>query len=258
MKKLNLGCGKRILKGYINIDFPNNAYDSQPDMALDIRKLPFEDNSVDEILAVHVWEHFYLNEVDGIIEEWKRVLKEDGTLILEMPCLDKIIGFIQEGNFHPQLVMWPLYGDPSTHKGEADLHKWCWNIKGLQSFLEKHKFKNIQFTEPEYHLKQRDMRVKAVKHTLDYEYSIDLFLKDLAKGNVDIDDLIRRVATHCKGGIIKDSDDDFIVGSIVAEYFKGSKTDTTDIDLESQPELVQEIRKRLHDYRKSLKEEADV
>ena len=161
--RLNLGCGKRILKDYVNVDFPSNAYESTPDVATDIRKLPFEDNSVDEIMAIHVWEHFYLNEVNEVIEEWKRVLNPGGKLVLEMPCLDKVVEFLKQGVTHPQLTIWPLYGDPSTHKSEADLHKWCWGINALTRFLEKHGFKDIKSEEPHYHIKERDMRITAIK-----------------------------------------------------------------------------------------------
>jgi predicted SAM-dependent methyltransferase len=163
MIKLNLGCGRKIIEGYVNVDFPDNAYGTKPDVETDIRKLPFEDNYADEIMAIHVWEHFYLNEVDEIIEEWKRVLKPGGKIILEMPCLDKVSYFIAQGSKDPRLTLWPLYGDPSTHKSEADLHKWCWSIVMLIKFLTQHGFKDVISDEPMFHVKQRDMRIEAVK-----------------------------------------------------------------------------------------------
>jgi predicted SAM-dependent methyltransferase len=153
--KLNLGC--------VNVDFPDNAYDSKPDVETDIRELPFEDNYADEIMAIHVWEHFYLREVDEIITEWKRVLKPGGKLILEMPCLDKVLAWFSCKDVNPQMTLWPLYGDPSTHKSEADLHKWCWSMNQIIGFLEAHDFKDIEAKEPQFHVKQRDMRIEAVK-----------------------------------------------------------------------------------------------
>ena len=62
MKKLNLGCGKKILKGYINLDcvkFPG------VDKVHNLNKYPwpFKDNEFDEIYCDNILEH-----LDGIIK----------------------------------------------------------------------------------------------------------------------------------------------------------------------------------------------
>ncbi len=55
-KKLNLGCGKDIRKGYINIDF---VKEKGVDIVYDLNKLPlpFKDNEFDEILMLNILEH---------------------------------------------------------------------------------------------------------------------------------------------------------------------------------------------------------
>ncbi|MFH1044955.1 MAG: methyltransferase domain-containing protein, partial [Pseudomonadota bacterium] len=64
MKKLNLGCGDKILPGYLNVDVVESRRGFKPDVICDLHQLtPFEDNSVDEILSVHVVEHFWRWEV---------------------------------------------------------------------------------------------------------------------------------------------------------------------------------------------------
>jgi SAM-dependent methyltransferase len=84
--KLNLGCGNDIKDGYINIDRYNNT--GNVDMNEDIGDLPFDDESVDEIYTSHVFEHIPINEIYGVVEEWKRVLKPNGDLILRLPNLE--------------------------------------------------------------------------------------------------------------------------------------------------------------------------
>jgi len=55
MKKLNLGCGKDIRKGYINLDLKKLP---GVDIVHNInKKFPFKTNSFDEIYASHILEH---------------------------------------------------------------------------------------------------------------------------------------------------------------------------------------------------------
>jgi len=60
MVKLNLGCGDKILQGYINVDAVSERAGNKPDVICDVRKLDkIYDNYADEIMAVHVVEHFW-------------------------------------------------------------------------------------------------------------------------------------------------------------------------------------------------------
>ena len=64
--KLNIGCGKNKLKGFINLDISPNV---APDIVRDIeRGLPFGDNTFDEAVSSHTLEHirdliFVMNEI---------------------------------------------------------------------------------------------------------------------------------------------------------------------------------------------------
>ena len=70
MIRLNLGCGDKILENYINVDVASERKGKKPDVISDIRKLTFDDNYADEILSVHVIEHFWRWEVSDILKEW--------------------------------------------------------------------------------------------------------------------------------------------------------------------------------------------
>lgn len=155
--KLHLGCGKRRFEGWLNCDLHNS------DMNFDIRRLPFEDNSADEIMAIHVVEHFYVTEILSILKEWRRALKPEGKMTLELPCLDKVLLHFQHGS-PDNFTLWPLYGDPNTHKdGEPALHKWCWSREQFKRLLELAEFKDITEEIPHYHQPSRDMRWVAIK-----------------------------------------------------------------------------------------------
>jgi predicted SAM-dependent methyltransferase len=155
--KLHLGCGRKKLDGWLNCDL----YGS--DMDMDIRSLPFDDSSADEILAVHVLEHFYKHDILNVLVEWRRVLKVGGKLVAELPCLDRVLSHFLNGS-SDNLTLWALYGDPGTHKdGEPALHKWCWSKKAFKSLLEQAGFTEITEETPHFHVPSRDMRFVATK-----------------------------------------------------------------------------------------------
>ena len=83
--KLNLGCGYNKLEGYVNVDNDENC---KPDVLTDLEApLPFEDNSVDEIVLNHVLEH--LGQTTKVyFSVWKelyRVLKDGGLIHITVP-----------------------------------------------------------------------------------------------------------------------------------------------------------------------------
>ncbi len=93
MIKLNIGCGEKILDGYINID----KFQKHKDVLnIDIEKgLPYKDKSIDEILLSHTLEH--LNRKYDFLIECNRVLKKDGKLIIKLPIFSNVV---QHTNFY--------------------------------------------------------------------------------------------------------------------------------------------------------------
>ena len=84
---LNVGSGSNYLEGFVNIE---GNFARRKEMWLDLRNgLPYGDGSVDGIYACHVLEHFYLDELRGILKECRRVLKEGGGLRLLVPSLEQ-------------------------------------------------------------------------------------------------------------------------------------------------------------------------
>ncbi len=79
--KLHLGCGRNKLKGYLNCDISS---DVKPDKIIDLeKKLPFKDNSVDEILAEHVLEH--VRNFVPLMHEFQRVCKKGVKIKIKVP-----------------------------------------------------------------------------------------------------------------------------------------------------------------------------
>lgn len=76
--KLHIGCGERNLPGWKHFDIRKIAsHIDYVGTADDLSQ--FADNSVDEIYACHILEHFGRHKVDTVPREWTRVLVRGGT-----------------------------------------------------------------------------------------------------------------------------------------------------------------------------------
>ncbi len=84
--KLNLGCGKKYIDGWINVDFYD---DSKCDVTHDLEEFPWpwEDDSVSEIRIIHTLEHLgadwkvYIK----ILQEMYRVCEDDALIHVNAP-----------------------------------------------------------------------------------------------------------------------------------------------------------------------------
>jgi len=79
--KLDLGCGKNKIHGYIGIDIDSN---SDADIVTSVLELPFAKDSVDEIHSSHLVEHFNPSEAQRFFDEIYRVLKIGGKAYLKI------------------------------------------------------------------------------------------------------------------------------------------------------------------------------
>ena len=168
--KLNLGCGDKIIPGYINIDTVSERKDKKPDIIADIRDLKTIKTAIaDEILAVHVIEHFFYWEVGPLLKSWRRVLKPGGKIILECPNLLHACKMIIENprkaslaDQNGQMSMWPLYGDPNW-KDPLMCHKWAYTPDSLMSVLMTAGFSDVRQEAAQFKLKEpRDMRITGI------------------------------------------------------------------------------------------------
>ena len=81
---LDIGCGDDKLSGSFGIDVrKTNAVN----IIADARFLPFRDKSVDYVFSSHLIEHFSHRKINGVIEEWWRVLVIGGTIEIRCPDL---------------------------------------------------------------------------------------------------------------------------------------------------------------------------
>lgn len=169
--KLNLGCGDKLLAGYVNVDTVTERAGRVPDVQCDIRKLDaFNTSSVDEILAVHVVEHFWRWEVVDILKEWLRVLKPGGRMVLECPnllsaCEEFLKDPVQRAmpSNQGQRTMWVFYGDPAW-KDPLMVHRWGYTPRSLAEVMFEAGLRNLRQEPAQFKLREpRDMRIVGDK-----------------------------------------------------------------------------------------------
>ena len=115
------------------------------DAIIDAKSIPYDDNSIDCIRALHVIEHFDFHEGNRVLREWYRALKPGGKLILETPDLMATCKrFIND----PDMRI-PLYGHFFAYPwipGQA--HKFLFTEEQLACNLGWAGFKNMKRIMP--------------------------------------------------------------------------------------------------------------
>jgi len=158
---LNIGGGSQKIGGYINVDLCPEA-----DVKHDLRNpLPFEDNSVEDILAIHVIESFYQWEFPKILADWYRVLQKGAGILIEFTVLtDTINMYRNEDSTLKQRGHWGLYGRQDIEIDPIVLHHYVYEIDELENLLKKVGFSDISFSREDInHVPERDCRVRAFK-----------------------------------------------------------------------------------------------
>jgi len=136
--KLHLGCFRKKIHGFVNIDV---RADVEPDLVDDVSKLKkFKSNSVDLIYTSHVLEHF--SRVDSVkaLIRWHEVLKKGGTVRISVPDVEACI---EHYIYHKDLDALKnlLYG---SQKHPYDFHYTGWDFKTLKRDLELIGFKDVR------------------------------------------------------------------------------------------------------------------
>ena len=170
--KLNIGCGKQTWPGFYCVDAVRHpkasrapdllhAFQFAEDGAL-LNPLPLADDCADELHSYHFIEHVYRWEAPALVDEFRRLLKPAGKLVLELPNIAAAAQNLLAG-MNDQMAMWPLYGDPE-HRDPYMCHRWGYTPETITELLQAHGFSAASVLPPVTHgaKRKRDMRVEAL------------------------------------------------------------------------------------------------
>jgi len=86
-RRLHLGCGRRLVTGFVNVDVTGSDYD----IDISSGRLPWLDGSFDTIVSQQVIEHLELeSELLPLLSELTRVLVPGGDAWLACPDMERI------------------------------------------------------------------------------------------------------------------------------------------------------------------------
>ncbi|MEJ5244460.1 MAG: glycosyltransferase [Bacteroidota bacterium] len=164
---LNLGCGKDIRNGFINIDL----FSDDPSVVYgDVRKLELPDNSADLILASDILEHFSHRETQNILNEWARVLKPGGELIIRCPSLRLQVNAYVNGVWNADVASYMIFGG-QTNPG--DYHCVAFDEQSIKDKLHKAGLIVTEFYEEDTPQDRGfinlNMTVRAIKKKIEQE-----------------------------------------------------------------------------------------
>jgi len=124
--RLNIGAGDSQIPGFTPID-RKNGQEAYP--------LNYPDNSIKEIRASHVLEHFSFRDAVTALEDWVRVLEPGGRIRIAVPDVDKCLASDDEDRlFH-------LMGGQTD---ENDYHRSAYDRNRLNATLEHVGLENIE------------------------------------------------------------------------------------------------------------------
>jgi predicted SAM-dependent methyltransferase len=135
--KLHLGCGKRKIAGYINIDINPKV---SPDKIANCITLPdFDNETVSVIYTCHMLEHLKLPQVRESLSRWRDILEYGGVLRISVPDFKAICEYYLSGGTQEE-VQNLLYGDCTN---EYNYHYTCYDFNTLSQLLREVGFSNI-------------------------------------------------------------------------------------------------------------------
>lgn len=130
--RLNLGAGDVPVPGFIPIDRKTGG---------EVFPLAYPDESVDEIRASHILEHFSFRKTLAVLKEWARVLKPGGKLWCAVPDFQIIAagyskgvrdnwggyamgGQIDDDDYHRSIFDEEMLTDYLSQAGFRNIHRW--------------------------------------------------------------------------------------------------------------------------------------
>jgi predicted SAM-dependent methyltransferase len=142
--KLQVGCGGRLLEGWLNADiYSGDVYLNAT------KKLPFKDETFNYVFCEQFIEHITLSEGLRFLSECYRILKPNGIIRITTPDLERLIDIYHNAIALKEFMKIDAVSSPCEFFNSFfnPAHKIVYDRKLLAKQVEKAKFKNIVFQD---------------------------------------------------------------------------------------------------------------
>jgi FkbM family methyltransferase len=220
--KLNIGSGYLPLDGYLGLDL----YNETADIKSDVVNIPFDENSIEEIVSYHVLEHIFPDKVEEAIKEWYKLLMPGGKLVIELPNTLAICEDFPKVEYGEKFaLLYYMYCNPQL-PGHA--HVYGWWPESIHNMLYNFGFREITFKQPQTHLDAEKycMRVEAIaekkqeKIEEKKDINVNVIIPTYKRYNLlrnALESVLNQTYKNVNAIIIADGKDDF-VEKIVNEF----------------------------------------
>ena len=189
--KLNLGSGGVEIPGYISVD----KNDLRAHILLDVFELDkhLPENSVEEIIASHLFEHVNPYKSVDLLKSWRKILKPGGKLIMEMPNIEEQCkDFVTASKDERYGILNVIYGAVNTtSEGKpSDItspHLWGWYPEMMYDHLVWAGYTDIKIGPEQIPHPHKNFRVEASNPSI-FRDAIDKFVyENVAPGESVLD-----------------------------------------------------------------------
>ena len=136
--QLHLGCGNKILDGWVNLDIQPGVGVDIVDNASTLSKI--ENSSCSIIYASHILEHFGRAEITDVLQTWTTKLKKGGILRLSVPDFTQVIKRYNQTEDLSEVLGLLVGGQ----RDKYDIHKMVFDKNILTNYLIKLGYCNIK------------------------------------------------------------------------------------------------------------------
>ena len=161
--KLNLGCGRNIKEGWVNVDFAER--ENKLDIVCDLSKeFPFDENSCSYIYSEHLIEHLEWLDGHNLLKNCFRSLQSGGVLRTVFPNFEAIFrAYIEKNDDFLKSMSRGLDDDDYNY------------YKRVYEYPEEVRKERLNNLPPDWHLSnneddRRKVRLRIRKH----KYLIDI------------------------------------------------------------------------------------
>jgi len=135
------------MAGYVNVDAHER---SAADVVADAIRLPFRASSAEVVESYHLIEHLSYSDVELALQEWHRVLRQHGQLIVECPDLIANMRIMLRGRHnkrwgpyrgeYPGGRVWTIFG---SQENDGQFHRSGFDARHIAAVLRRNGFGEI-------------------------------------------------------------------------------------------------------------------